>query len=63
MRLGPTGGLLKDAVQRALQAAELIEVVALLCHAVDDEAKGFYTKHGFVESPMQPLTMMLGLRT
>jgi hypothetical protein len=32
-----------------------------LCHAIDDDAKAFYARHGFVESPMQPLTMMLGL--
>jgi hypothetical protein len=34
----------------------------LLCHAIDDEAKAFYLKHGFAPSPIQPLTMMLGLR-
>ena len=54
-------GLLKDAVLRAQQAAEIIGACALLCHAIDDEAKVFYAKHGFAESPIQPLTMMLGL--
>jgi len=58
---GIGSGLLKDAVLRALQAAEIIGACALLCHAIDDEAKAFYFKHGFVESPIQPLTMMLGL--
>lgn len=58
---GIGSGLLKDAVLRALQAAELIGACALLCHAIDGEAKAFYLKHGFVESPLQPLTMMLGL--
>ena len=58
---GIGSGLLKDAVLRALQAARIIGVCALLCHAIDDEAKAFYAKHGFVESPLQPLTMMLGL--
>jgi len=33
----------------------------LLCHAIDDEARAFYVKHGFAQSPLQPLTMMLGL--
>ena len=58
---GIGSGLLKDAVLRALQAAELIGACALLCHAIDDEARAFYVKHGFAQSPLQPLTMMLGL--
>jgi predicted N-acetyltransferase YhbS len=59
---GVGGGLLKDAVLRSLQAAELIGACALLCHAIDGDAKAFYERHGFVESPTQALTMMLGLR-
>ncbi len=58
---GIGSGLLKDAVLRALQAAEIVGACALLCHAIDDEAKAFYLEHGFVESPTQPQTMMLGL--
>jgi GNAT superfamily N-acetyltransferase len=59
---GIGSGLLKDAVLRSLQAAELIGACALLCHAIDDDAKAFYLKHGLVESPLQPLTLMLALR-
>ena len=59
---GIGGGLLKDAVLRSIQAAELIGIRALLCHAIDDEAKAFYLKHGFVESPRDPLAVLLGLR-
>ena len=55
-------GLLKDAVLRSLQAAQIIGACALLCHAIDADAKAFYAKHGFVESPTQALTMMIGLR-
>ena len=58
---GIGSGLLKDAVLRSLQAAELIGVRALLCHAIDNEAKAFYLKHGFVESPLDPLTVLVGL--
>ena len=61
-RRGVGGGLLKDAVLRSLQAADLIGACALLCHAIDADAKAFYARHGFVESPTQELTMMLGLR-
>ncbi len=59
---GIGSGLLKDAVLRSIQAAGLIGVRALLCHAIDDEAKAFYLKHGFTESPMDPLTVLVGLR-
>lgn len=54
-------GLLKDALQRTLQLAGELGIRALLCHAIDDDAKAFYRKHGFVESPIEPLTLMLGL--
>lgn len=55
-------GLLNDAVQRALQTAEQVGVRALLCHAIDDAAKAFYIKHGFIESPIHDMTGMLPLR-
>ena len=58
---GIGSGLLKDAVLRSIQASALIGVRALLCHAIDEQAKGFYLKHGFVSSPLDPLTLMLGL--
>jgi predicted N-acetyltransferase YhbS len=59
---GVGGGLLKDAVRRSLQAADLIGACALMCHAIDGDAQAFYAKHGFDESPTRELTMMLGLR-
>lgn len=59
---GIGGGLLKDAVLRSLQAAEIIGACAMMCHAIDADAKTFYARHGFVESPTQELTMMIGLR-
>lgn len=58
---GMGSGLLKDAVLRSIQASALIGARALLCHAIDEEAMGFYLKHGFVSSPLDPLTLMLGL--
>ena len=59
---GIGSGLLKDAILRSVQAAQLIGACALLCHAIDQDAKSFYARHGFVESPTQELTLMLGLR-
>jgi len=54
-------GLLKDAVQRTLLASRELGIRALLCHAVDEGAKAFYRHHGFIESPVDTLTMMLSL--
>jgi GNAT superfamily N-acetyltransferase len=54
-------GLIKDAVLRASQVAEIIGGRAMLCHAIDENAKNFYLKHGFIESPLEPLTVMLSL--
>lgn len=54
-------GLLKDAVLRVLQTSEQLAIRALLCHAIDTRAKDFYLRHGFIESPIDPLTLMLGL--
>ena len=54
-------GLLKDALQRTLQAREHIGARALLCHAIDASAKVFYLKHGFIESPIHDMTVMLPL--
>jgi GNAT superfamily N-acetyltransferase len=56
-------GLLKDAVLRAAMAAKEIGVRALICHAISEEAKRFYLKYGFLESPMNPMTLMLPLPT
>ena len=53
--------LLKDAVLRTMAVANQIGVRALLAHAVNEAAKTFYLRHGFVESPADPLTVMLRL--
>jgi predicted N-acetyltransferase YhbS len=59
--LGIGQGLLKDAVLRTLQACTQIGARALLCHAIDDAAKAFYAKHGFIKSPIHDMTLMLPL--
>lgn len=60
--MGIGSGLLKDALLRCAQAAEIVGGRALLCHAIDENAKAFYLKHGFVQSPIEPLNVMLGLK-
>lgn len=51
--------LLSDAVLRAAGAAEFVGVRAILVHAISDEAKTFYEKHGFRASPVEPMTLMI----
>lgn len=58
---GIGAGLLKDAVLRALRLSQELGIRALLCHALHEDAKRFYLHHGFVESPIEPLTVMLNL--
>lgn len=58
---GVGAGLLQDAALRTLAAAESIGVRALLVHALSDEAKRFYLKFGFRDSPIEPMTLMMTL--
>jgi GNAT superfamily N-acetyltransferase len=51
--------LLADAVLRTLGAAETIGVRAMLVHAISEDAKRFYEKHGFRASPVDPMTLMI----
>ena len=44
--------LLKDALLRTIQAAEIAGLRAMLVHAKDDSAKRFYEKYGFEPSPI-----------
>ena len=60
-RQGIGAGLLQDAIFRALSAANQVAARVLLCHAIDDEARTFYLKHGFVQSPVEDMTVMLDL--
>lgn len=56
---GLGAGLLRDAILRILQASEFGGIRAILVHAISAEAKWFYERHGFVESPADPMTLMI----
>jgi GNAT superfamily N-acetyltransferase len=58
-RKGLGADLLQDAVLRAVGAAETIGVRAVLVHAISQEAKTFYERHGFRASPVEPMTLMI----
>lgn len=57
--IGPA--LLRDAVLRTLQAAEIAGIRAILVHAISERAKHFYEKWGFVTSPLDPMTLMISI--
>jgi len=56
---GLGSGLLRDAILRTLQAAAVGGIRAILVHAISEDAKRFYERHGFVESPIDPMTLMI----
>lgn len=58
---GIGAGLLKDAVLRSLRLSQELGIRAMLCHALSENAKQFYVHHGFSESPIDPLMVMLNL--
>jgi predicted N-acetyltransferase YhbS len=47
-------GLLRDAVLRTMQAAELAGIRAMFVQPKDDHARSFYERFGFEPSPIQP---------
>jgi GNAT superfamily N-acetyltransferase len=55
--LGPA--LLKDALQRCLRAAKEIGARAVLVHAIDEKARGFYRHFGFEDCAVDDLHLML----
>lgn len=58
---GIGAGLLKDAILRTVRLAEEMGIRALLAHALNEDAKQFYLRHGFSESPIESLTVMLNV--
>ncbi|MGE3508105.1 MAG: GNAT family N-acetyltransferase [Vicinamibacterales bacterium] len=54
-------GLLRDALLRTLQVARQAGIRAVLLHAMTSEAKKFYLRAGFHESPLDPMTMMIAI--
>ena len=59
--IGPA--LLKDAMLRALEISRAAGVRAMIVHAIDEEAVGFYAKYGFQPFPAGTKTMFLPIET
>jgi GNAT superfamily N-acetyltransferase len=55
--------LLRDAMLRAVNVAGHAGVFAILMHTISDQARRFYLSRGFIESPLQPMTLLMTLET
>lgn len=51
--------LLKDALGRIAQAADIVGARAVLVHAIDEQARKFYEQFDFEPSPIHELQLML----
>jgi GNAT superfamily N-acetyltransferase len=56
---GLGAGLLKDAMRRTVQAADIAGIRALVVHAKDEKAAAFYRRFDFMPSPTDPLHLFL----
>ena len=54
--------LLRDAMQRTLQAADIAGIRSLAVHAKDEPARDFYRKFDFIPSPTDPLHLFVLLK-
>jgi GNAT superfamily N-acetyltransferase len=53
--------LLAEAIRSATASLDVIGARALLVDAIDDSAKSFYLKYGFLESPIVPMQLLIRL--
>lgn len=51
--------LLRDAVLRTVQAADIVGIRALLVHAISEDAKRFYERCRLSVSPLDPMVLMI----
>lgn len=59
---GVGSAMLRDAVLRTLQAAEIAGLRALAVHAKDNEPRAFYERYGFIPSPTDPYHLLALLK-
>ena len=53
--------LVQDANRRVIAAADIIGIRGVIVHAIDENAKAFYLKCGFLPSPTNDMTLMISL--
>lgn len=59
---GLGAALLKDAMLRTLQAADIAGIRAIAVHAKDEEARAFYEHFDFLPSPSDPYHLLCLLK-
>lgn len=59
---GIGSGLLKDAMLRTLQAADIAGIRAFAVHAKDDPARAFYERFDLIASPSDPYHLFILLK-
>jgi predicted N-acetyltransferase YhbS len=55
-------GMLQDAIRRTLLIAEQAGIRAMLTHPIDEYASNFYTRFGFIASPLSEQQLLLLLK-
>lgn len=55
-------GLLQDAIRRTMLIAEQAAIRAMLTHPIDEDAARFYTRFGFIASPLREQQLLLLLK-
>jgi GNAT superfamily N-acetyltransferase len=55
-------GMLQDAIRRTLVIAEQAGVRAMLTHPIDGDAARFYTRFGFITSPLSEQQLLILLK-
>lgn len=55
-------GLLQDAIRRTMLIAEQAGIRAMLTHPIDQDAAQFYTRFGFIASPLREQQLLLLLK-
>jgi GNAT superfamily N-acetyltransferase len=56
---GLGAAMLKHFMTKAIEVSEIVGVRLVLVHAKNERAKDFYKHHGFIESPIDPLALMM----
>jgi len=59
---GIGAALLQDAIRRTLVIAEQAGIRAMLTHPIDEDANRFYTRFGFIASPLREQQLLLLLK-
>jgi predicted N-acetyltransferase YhbS len=55
-------GMLQDAIRRTMLIAEQAGIRAILTHPIDQGAAQFYTRFGFIASPLREQQLLLLLK-